>query len=504
MGSVVGASEPASGSTVIPTPVAFAASPFSSSLWSPAVLIRPAGTSCRASSCSHTSKALPSGGAAMSWVSSTAFPSLYRTDHGRAGAVVELDRVGAGRPRRRAPGPRRSAGPGCRPARAGRPRRRRRPRRLPQPRPGPRSGGAGAQAEHLGVAGATRQRRRPSPVSGGSGRIVLMPASTEAAQRRGRGERRVVSHQGRRPRGGWPPRAGSRGIPEGAARRARARRRRVRRRRRHRTACALTRSLSHPHRVPETDQSVPDPGLGRAHRKVEHRGDLRVRVALEVGELQRFVAGPRSTSPTPVGPFVPPSRHVLPRRSSRAPRPGCSWWYVVSRRVLASADRTRSTALRCTIVRTQETALPRAGVEAARGPPDLQEGLLCDLLGLARVADDPHGQPVGTGGGCVVQPGEGRLVPAPRAPEQLGEVAPLAAPALSSTPGGESESSALIGVTRKLSLRSVLRALTRGSDSESGPDRIGDPGIPALGPERDLRLLECAGRGKMIPWPATP
>ena len=37
------------------------------------------------------------------------------------------------------------------------------------------------------------------------------------------------------------------------------------------------------------------------------------------------------------------------------------WWYVVSRRVLASADRTRSTALRCTIVSIQETALPLAG-----------------------------------------------------------------------------------------------------------------------------------------------
>src|SRR6478735_11473173 len=36
------------------------------------------------------------------------------------------------------------------------------------------------------------------------------------------------------------------------------------------------------------------------------------------------------------------------------------WWYVVSRRVLASADRTRSTALRCTRVRIHETALPLA------------------------------------------------------------------------------------------------------------------------------------------------
>ncbi len=42
---------------------------------------------------------------------------------------------------------------------------------------------------------------------------------------------------------------------------------------------------------------------------------------------------------------------------------GTGWvvsWYVVSRRLAASAERTRSTALRCVIVISQEIALPLA------------------------------------------------------------------------------------------------------------------------------------------------
>ena len=122
------------------------------------------------------------GGAAMSRVTSTALPSLDRADHGRAGAVVELDRVRAWRRRRRAPGRRHSALDGvsschgwntappttattaaAAATRAAIRRRRRRSR------------------QHLGVAGvaSSSRRRLRRPVSGGSGRIVLMPASTE-------------------------------------------------------------------------------------------------------------------------------------------------------------------------------------------------------------------------------------------------------------------------------------------------------------------------------------
>ena len=64
-------------------------------------------------------------------------------------------------------------------------------------------------------------------------------------------------------------------------------------------------------------------------------------------------------------------------------------WYAVSRRLAASAERTRSTALRCAIVSSQRDRAALVGVEPAGGPPDLEVGLLGDLLGLGRVADDP-------------------------------------------------------------------------------------------------------------------
>ena len=135
-------------------------------------------------------------------------------------------------------------------------------------------------------------------------------------------------------------------------------RRRVRRRRRHRTARAGTRSLSHPHRVSETDQTVPDSCLGRAHRKVEHGGDLRVRVALEIGQLQRFSLDLGERAPSPAGPFVPPSRPVRPRRSSRAPPSGCPGGTSCRGWCSPRPNGPGPPTLRCTSVRIHETALP--------------------------------------------------------------------------------------------------------------------------------------------------
>ena len=103
----------------------------------------------------------------------------------------------------------------------------------------------------------------------------------------------------------------------------------------------------------------------------------------------------------------------------------------------ASADRTRSTALRCTIVSIQAIALPRAGSNATGGPPDLEERLLGDLLGLRRVAHDPDGEAEDPRRGGVVQARERCLVAPSGEPEQLAEVAAAAdAPSGEGAPAG--------------------------------------------------------------------
>ena len=70
-------------------------------------------------------------------------------------------------------------------------------------------------------------------------------------------------------------------------------------------------------------------------------------------------------------------------------------WYVVSRRLAASAERTRSTALRCVIVINHEIALPLSWSNLLAVRQTLEVRLLRDLLGLGRVAHDPERQPVG-------------------------------------------------------------------------------------------------------------
>ena len=243
-------------------------------------------------------------------------------------------------------------------------------------------------------------------------------------------------------------------------------------------------------------------GLGRAHRKVEHRGDLRVRVALEVGELQRFSldlgqGAQRLSDPSCLhrGMCCLGGRVVLDGLAALVVR------RVPSRARLRGPDPVHGLAVH----ERQDPGdgAPASRVEPARGPPDLQEGLLCDLLGLARVADDPHRQPVGTGRRRVVQLGEGCLVPAPRALEQLGEVGRRRRGTLQHPGWGVGVVSADRRHEETFS-QICPSGTSRGSDSESGPDRIGDPGkFRRSYPGVDLRLLECARRGKMVPWPAT-
>src|SRR5665647_3906367 len=95
---------------------------------------------------------------------------------------------------------------------------------------------------------------------------------------------------GRSSRRGKPPRPGTPGTAGGDPRTPRARPCRARRGRTPRSgragwtpSCRL-----HPHRVPEPDQPVPDPGLGGAQRDLQRSADLVVGVPVVVGQLDGF------------------------------------------------------------------------------------------------------------------------------------------------------------------------------------------------------------------------
>src|SRR5680860_107616 len=60
-------------------------------------------------------------------------------------------------------------------------------------------------------------------------------------------------------------------------------------------------------------------------------------------------------------------------------------------------------------------------LEPAGGPPDLEERLLGDLLGLGRVSQDPHREAEGPGAGGVVEGRESLGVATGRTDEQGGQ-----------------------------------------------------------------------------------
>ena len=171
----------------------------------------------------------------------------------------------------------------------------------------------------------------------------------------------------------------------------------------------------HPQGVAQPDQSVPDPCLGGADRDVEHAWPPPCGCSRRSRPARRPGAATRSGPTGACGPGWLRARRWPPRRWSRG-RPVALLWCTSCRGgVDASAERTRSTALRWTMVSSQDTALPLGRVEPAPRAPDLQVGLLGDLLGLRRVAYDAEGEAVDPGRGRVVQLGEGRLVTAARA-----------------------------------------------------------------------------------------
>ena len=170
---------------------------------------------------------------------------------------------------------------------------------------------------------AGNRRRRPAAAgaatvltTGGSGRTVAISASTRARSAADGATARGLGQQRGRPRGASRPRLGRSRRSRGAARTGRARCRRVRRRRRRRTGRGC-RSCAYSHRVAQSDQAVPDPGLGRADREVEHGGHFRVCVAPEVRELERLALDRGEAAPGPLGPGGPRARPGRPRRSSR-------------------------------------------------------------------------------------------------------------------------------------------------------------------------------------------
>ena len=306
--------------------------------------------------------------------------------------------------------------------------RRRRPGRRPRRRPAATSGAGGAGG--AGAAGpASRGRRRRGGRRGGSGRTVRDAGqhASRAGRRAGSARRRRPA--ARRPRAGWRPRPGSPGTRRGAARTGPARCRRARRRRRRRTArgCRLVHAptpIVSRRRIRPSRMRVLAVPTGRSSM----RGHLRVRVAPEVGELQRLALDLGQGVERRRGPGVPRSRPGRPRRSSRA-RP--RWLLLVVRRVAPGArprpsgPGRRPCGARC-VSSQRDGAAPRR-VEPAGGPPDLQERLLGDLLGLGRVADDAHARarrpgPTSASYSC----GEGGLVAAADALEQLGEVGRVA------------------------------------------------------------------------------
>ena len=131
-------------------------------------------------------------------------------------------------------------------------------------------------------------------------------------------------------------------------------------------------------------------------------------------------AGPRSGCSALRGPSGSIEAWSRRRPWCRAQRRCWCSVVVVSRRCAASAERTRSTALRCAMVSSQRPRC-RGRVEAAGCAPEVEEGLLGDLLGLGRVADDPQDQPVDPGRDGVVQRGERAPRRPSPTPEQLGK-----------------------------------------------------------------------------------
>ena len=156
-------------------------------------------------------------------------------------------------------------------------------------------------------------------------------------------------------------------------------------------------------------------------------GDLRVRVALEIGQLQRFSLD-------------------LGQGAQRLPDPSCfhrglrglrggvvlhRHVALVVRRVAAGARLRRPHPVHRLAVHQRED--PRDGaaalrVEPAGRPPDLQEGFLGDLLGLGRVADDADGEPVGPGRGGVVQLAKAASSPRPERLSSSARSGAVAAP----------------------------------------------------------------------------
>ena len=204
------------------------------------------------------------------------------------------------------------------------------------------------------------------------------------------------------------------------------------------------------HQVSQADQSVAYACLGRAERDVEHGGHLGVGVAAEVGELDRLAldvgqggdraadAGGLERGVCGLGGLV-----VVDRWVSR--------FQVSSRAVAASTERTRSTALRWTMVSSQPAALPRWESYLALDAPGVEVGLLGDLLGMRRVAYDAQRQAVRPGRRRVVELGEGGLVARGRLAEELGQAA-LASPP-DGTPWGAPSGTGLTWFT-SASLRS--------------------------------------------------
>jgi hypothetical protein len=64
------------------------------------------------------------------------------------------------------------------------------------------------------------------------------------------------------------------------------------------------------------------------------------------------------------------------------------------------------------------------GVEPGAAPPDVEVGLLGDLLGLCAVPHDPEHETEDPRRGEVVEPGEGGLVPASGRSEEVTEIGP--------------------------------------------------------------------------------